>query len=350
MEQLMVSVMTILRDKATATSPSHKQGPPDASLEVPSMLQGTALRANEATLYDHNLFYRNGNSKPKIDPTARTLPCGLTSTARQRLGGRERNRRRNQRDRPSDEAFMAPNPTTTEKKQGGDEPIPTVSDVIPLSPCQHMGTIPSLASAERLTTEGAACFGPNTALLGQDPLHWAARVPADELTRPIGSLKKGDTVLAEKQGKFFEAKIACVMTFEVPQATDPIANRVIQETTLSTGLGFTLTRHHHIRNFGHLRLDKEGRWQVAAQEDDIQWKVAADLTRYPIRTRQAHTIPVTRVFNLVLDPPGNVVILTPSHKVYISASLGYHMRCGKDLEDRTEQTEGIPVYTQGDAL
>ena len=350
MEQLMDSVMTILRDKATATSPSHKQGPPDASLEVPSLFQGTALSANEATLYDHNLLYRNGNSKPKIDPTARPLPCGLTSTARLRLGGRKRNRRRNQRDRPSDEAFKAPNPTTTAKTQGGDEPTPTVSDALPLSPYQHMGTIPSLGPAEGLTTEGAACFGPNTALLGQDPLHWAAHISADALTRTIGSLQKGDTVLAERQGKFFEAQIICVMTFEVPQAIDPTANGATQEPTLSTGLGFTLTRHHHIRNFGRLRLDRQGRWQLAAQEDDIQWKTAADLTRYPTRTRQAHTTPVTRVFNLVLDPPGNVVILTPSHKVYISASLGYHMRCGKDLEDRTEQTVGIPVYTQGDGL
>ena len=168
--------------------------------------------------------------------------------------------------------IMAPNPTMTEKIQGEDDPNPIANDVLPLSPYQHMDTIPSLGPAEGLTTEGAACFRPNTALLGQDPLHWAAHVPADELTRPIVSLKKRDTVLAEKQGKFFEAKIACVMTFEVPQATDPIANRVIQETTLSTGLGFTLTRHHHIRNFGRLRLDMQGRWQLAAQEDDIEWK------------------------------------------------------------------------------
>jgi len=56
------------------------------------------------------------------------------------------------------------------------------------------------------------------------------------------------------------------------------------------------------------------------------------------------------VFNLALDPPGNVVILTPSHKAYLSASLGYHMRYGKDPDDRIEQTGGIPVYTRGDAL
>jgi hypothetical protein len=41
-----------------------------------------------------------------------------------------------------------------------------------------------------------------------------------------------------------------------------------------------------------------------------------------------------------------VVILTPSHKAYLSASLGYHVRYDKDPDDRTEQTGGIPVYTR----
>jgi len=208
-----------------------------------------------------------------------------------------------------------------------------------------------LKMAEELTMEnGAACFGPNTALLTQDPLNWAAHVPVDKLTRLIGSLKKGDTVLAEKHGQFFLAKVQCVMTLEIPQAIDPTANRAIQDNTLSTGLGFTLTKHHHSRKCGHIRCDKQGRWQLATQEDDIQWMVAADLSRYPTRIRQPHTFPVTRVFNLALDPPGNVVILTPSHKAFLSASLGYHMRYDKDSDDRIERTGGIPVYTRGDAL
>jgi len=349
MEQLMNSAMKILRDKATAPRPSHIQGQPDANLEVLSMSQGPALIANEATLYDHNLFYRNGKSKSKIDPTVRPLPRGLTSTVRQRLGGRKRNRRRNQRDR-IDEALNAPNPTTTTQTQGGDEPTLTGSDGILLSPCQHTDTMLGSTPADWMATEGAACFGPNTALLGQDPLSWATHVPVDTLTRPIASLKKGDTVLAEKHDKFFVARVTCVITFEVPQAADSTANRVLQDTTLSTGLGVTLTRHHHIRNFGYIRLDKHGRWQLAAQEADTQWKVAADFTRHPTRTRQPHTTPVTRVFNLVLDPPGNVVILAPNHKIYISASLGYHMRRGKEPEDRTVQMGEIPVYTRGDAL
>ena len=348
-EQLMNSVMTILRDKATAPSPSHIQGQPDVNLEVLSISQGPPLLANETTLYDHNLFYRNDNSKPIIDPNARPLPHGLTNTVRQRLGERKRNRRRNQRVR-ADEALKTPNPTTTAQTQGGDEPTLTGSDGILPSPCQHTDTMLGSTPAEWRATEGAACFGPNTALLVQDPLSGATRLPVDTLTRPIASLKKGDTVLAEKHDKFFVARVTCVMTFEVPQAADSTANRDLQDTTLSTGLGVTLTSHHHIRNFGYIRLDKHGRWQLAAQEADTQWKVAADFTRHLTRTRQPHTTPVTRVFNLVLDPPGNVVILTPNHKIYISASLGYHMRRGTEPKDRTVQMGEFPVYTRGDAL
>jgi len=102
----------------------------------------------------------------------------------------------------------------------------------------------------------------------------------------------------------------------------------------TTGMGFTLTNHHHIRNHGQIHRDTQGRWQLTHQADNMQWMVAADLSRHPTRTRHPHTIPVTRVFNLVLDPPGNVAILTPNLKVYISASLGYHMRYGNDPDDR----------------
>jgi len=63
MEQLLNSVMTILRDKATAPGPNQEQARPDTYLGVPSTSQGPALTANEATLHDHNLFYRNGNPK-----------------------------------------------------------------------------------------------------------------------------------------------------------------------------------------------------------------------------------------------------------------------------------------------
>jgi len=213
-----------------------------------------------------------------------------------------------------------------------------------------MGMLPRTPLAELQTENGAACFGPNTALLIQDPLDWTAHAPVETLTLPIGSLKYGDTVLAENHGQFFSAKVKCVMTFEIPQAMDPAANRTIQENTLTTGMGFTLTKHHHTRNYGQIHRDTQGRWQLTSQADNMQWMVAADLSRHPTCTRHPHTFPVTRVFNLVLDPPGNVVILTPNHKVYISASLGYHMRYGNDPDDRTQQTGGIPVYTRGDAL
>ena len=206
------------------------------------------------------------------------------------------------------------------------------------------------AYVEGSRTVGAACFGPSTDLLVQDPLSSTTQAPFETLTRPIDSLQKGDTVLAEKHGKFFMARIICVMTFEVPQATESTANTVHSDGPLSTGLGFTLTSHHHIRHYGHVGHDRHSRWRLDAHKVATHWRIAADLTRYPTRTRQIHSAPVTRVFNLVLDPPGNLIILAPHQQIYISASLGYHMRGGKEPEDRTPQMGEMPVYTREDAL
>jgi len=77
--------------------------------------------------------------------------------------------------------------------------------------------------------------------------------------------------------------------------------------------------------------------------------VAAELGQNPSRSCNLHTTPVIRVFNLGLDPPGNVVILTPINDLYISASLGYHMRYESGTEDSPTPEEGILVYTRQDA-
>jgi len=182
------------RVNVTAPSPNQKQGP-DTNLGVS---QEPTLTETNATLHDNSLFYKNGNPKPKTNPIVRPLPRGLTSRARKRQGGRKRKRRRNRHGRPSDEASQELNPTTTERTQGGDDPTQTRSDAIPLSPHQHMGTLPRTPLVEPEMENGAACFGPNTALLIQDPFNWTAHAPVETLTRPIGSLKYGDTVLAEK--------------------------------------------------------------------------------------------------------------------------------------------------------
>jgi len=139
------------------------------------------------------------------------------------------------------------------------------------------------------------------------------------------------------------------MLFEIPQDEDPEANQIIQVNTLSTGLGFTLTKHHHIRKHGRIHQNARGRWQLTKQAGNLEWKVASDLDRNPTRSRNLHKTPVTRVFNLVLDLPGNVVILTPSNELYISASLGYHMRYGKNTEYSSTLAGGMPVYTRRDA-
>jgi len=139
------------------------------------------------------------------------------------------------------------------------------------------------------------------------------------------------------------------MLFEIPRDKDPVANKIIQENTLSTGLGFTLTNHHHIRKHGQIHQNARGRWQLTNQAGSLEWKVAADLDRYPSRSRNSHKTPITRVFNLVLDPPGNVVIVTPSNELHISASLGYHMRYEKSTEDSSTLAGGMRVYTRRDA-
>jgi len=133
----------------------------------------------------------------------------------------------------------------------------------PEPPAQRMAMLPRELPEELGTEIGAACFEPNTSLLLQNPLNHATYDPGKTLSRSVGSLKYGDTVLAEKhgpdgQGNFFLAKITCVMIFEIPQVEDPVANKIIQENTISTGLGFTLTKHHHIRKYGQIHRNVRG--------------------------------------------------------------------------------------------
>jgi len=177
------------------------------------------------------------------------------------------------------------------------------------------------------------------------------------LTRPMDEIGYGSMVLAEKQDRdgksiFFPAKVTCLMSFEIPQDGDPVANMILQKKTLSKGLGLTLTKHHQIRKYGNIHEQEPGRWQVTTPVNNTEWSVAADLDatdQEPTSSRSgiSPTI-VTRVFNLVLDPPGNVVILTHHDELYISATLGYHMR----HEPKYEVTSGggRPVYTRHDAL
>jgi len=222
----------------------------------------------------------------------------------------------------------------------------------PELPTQHKATLPEEQPLEPESEIGAACIEPHTALLLQDPLNHDTYDPRKTLSRPIGAMSYGNKVLAEKQGpdgrsQFFLAKIACVMLFEIPQDRDPDANKILQDKTLSTGLGFTLTKHHHIRKHGRIYKQEPGRWLLTNQASNSEWMVAADLDRNPSRSGTPHK-PVTRVFNLVLDPPGNVVILTHRNELFISASLGYHMR--HETKNGSTPRGGMPVYTRNDAI
>jgi len=307
----------------TSTStPSQNLGGPNKNDDIHREVRAQRL-THEATavpLQDDNLFYKNG--KPKPPPSGRLFIRVLTSKARKRPGGRNKDRRRNRNCGSPAEVPKEFNPETVEQTKKGDEPIQTLNptrdrmllflfikyavglqnkgsytepihktnhfgEARPEPPTQRRAKSPREHPVEQETDIGAACFEPNTSLLLQDPLNHATYDPGKTLSRSIGSLKYGDTVLAEKhgpdgRGNFSLAKITCVMTFEIPQVEDPVANKIIQENNLSTGLGFTLTKHHHIRKHGQIRLNARGRRQLTNLAGDLEWKVAADLAQYTI--------------------------------------------------------------------
>jgi len=60
------------------------------------------------------------------------------------------------------------------------------------------------------------------------------------------------------------------MIFEIPQDEDPVVNKTIQENTLSTGLGFTPTKHHHIRKHGQIHQNARGRWKLTNLEGSLK--------------------------------------------------------------------------------
>jgi len=125
------------------------------------------------------------------------------------------------------------------------------------------------------------------------------------------------------------------MFFEILQEDNPSMNKSLQEVTLTTGMEVTLTEHHHIRPYGQLSQDSMKQWHLTHKPKNPAWMEAADLFRSKSTSRQTYTTPVKKVVNLALDPRGNIVILSPDLFLYISASLGYHMRRGKGKE-RTE--------------
>jgi len=164
-------------------------------------------------------------------------------------------------------------------------------------------------------------------------------------------MKYGDTVLAKRLGSrgqttvFYLSRVTCVMFLEIPQDDDPVLNKIIQENTLSTGLGVTLTKHHHIRKHGQVSQDSRAKWHLTHEPKNPVWREAADLGRDTSSLRRSRIPSVKWVVNLVLDPSGNVVILTPNRDLYISASLGYHMRHGKAAVGSSETDSSTPVYT-----
>jgi len=172
----------------------------------------------------------------------RLLIRGLTSNERKHPGGRGKDRRRDRRRGSPAEALKDFNPEIAERTNEAEDPIQTDGDASCEPPTQHVAILPREHPVELGTEIGAACLESNTALLLQDPLNHSTYDPSKTLTSSIGSLRQGDTVLAEKhgpdgRGNFFLATATCVMLFEIPQDEDPDANNIIQENTISTGLG-----------------------------------------------------------------------------------------------------------------
>ena len=132
------------------------------------------------------------------------------------------------------------------------------------------------------------------------------------------------------------------MSFEIAHTESLILLNTTLRDTHPSRAGITLTRHHHIREYGRLNQDGTDQWSLIHEHVNPAWREARymglDLPR--CRTR-----PATRVVNLVLEPPGNVVIMSSNPDVYISASLGYHMRRIKSNGEGLGQGGVTPVYT-----
>jgi len=267
--------------KASPSTLSQHQERPRASVDIhqEASAQEPTYEEIAAPLKDNELFYKNG--KPKPPSTGRLPNRGLTSIERKRPGGRKKDRRRDRGRRSNVEVPKGFNSETPEKTHKGDEltqPLNPTRNRSSELPIQLKASLPE----EPGTEIGAACFGPHTALLLQDPLNHDTYDSGKALSQPIGEIEHGDIILAEKKGtdgrsKFFLTKVICVMLFEIPQDEDPDANKILQEKTLSKGLGLTLTKHHHIRKHGSIHEQLPGRWRFTKPANNSDWRAAADL-------------------------------------------------------------------------
>jgi len=252
-----------------------------------------------APLRDNDFFYKNGNPKP---PSTGRLLIRLIKRKRKRPRGRKQERRRDKRHGstvvdPKEITLEIPE-TTNEAAEPSQFPNPARDKMLLFSfmkyairiqnrdnhigpthspdlPIQHKVRLLGKHPLKPVSEIGAACFRPHTALLLQDPLNHDTYDPGKALSRPIGEIGYGNIVLAEKQGmdgrsKFFLAKVTCVMLFEIPQDGDLDANKILQEKTLSKGLGLTLTKHHHIRKHGSIHEQEPGRWRFTNLASDSE--------------------------------------------------------------------------------
>jgi len=132
------------------------------------------------------------------------------------------------------------------------------------------------------------------------------------------------------------------MSFEIAHDESLIFLNTTLRDTDPSKVGITLTRHHHIREYGRLYQDGADKWSLIHEHVNPAWREARSMGWDLPRRR---TVPARRVVNLVLEPPGNVVIVSFNLDIYISASLGYNMRRTKSPGGGLEQGGVTPIYT-----
>jgi len=228
----VVTRPTVTASPSTLSQHQVRPRAMDEIHQVASAPEPTFEKIGSAPLRDKDLFYTNGNLKP---PSTGRLLIRVVKRNRKRLRGRKQERKRTKCRGFTivdleDNTPETPE-TTTEAVEPSQFPNPARDKMLLFSfmkyaigtqnrdirvgpthspdlPVNHEVLLPEKHPQEPALAIGAACFGPHTALLIQDPLNQGMYDPGKALSRPIGDVCCDSIVLVEKQGldglsKFF---------------------------------------------------------------------------------------------------------------------------------------------------
>ena len=161
---------TTTASRTTPSQPQEKTRARKVILEKRKYTQEPTLAELVVPPRDEDLYYKNGQLKP--GPTARIPKRGPTSKERKRPRNRNRDRRREHSWTSKVLAPNEPNPRTPKKLIMGEELLQLSNPACykrPDLPTQHTDPSPEEPGMET----GAACFGPQTLLLVQNPMNQA---------------------------------------------------------------------------------------------------------------------------------------------------------------------------------